>query len=1369
MKDEGGRLVYGTGIDNDQLVRDAQQSMKILRGIGSTAETEGKKMDMMSASITKGLAAIGGTTAVTMIGKEIVDTTAKFEKFDIVLKNTLGDARGAQALDMITRFAATTPFQLDEVTASFIKMANQGFVPTWEQLTKLGDLASSTGKTFDQLTEALLDAQTGQFERLKEFGIKASQTQDKVTFSFKEQETTVDKTNSAIQNYLLSLGELQGVSGANAKISEGLAGQLSNLEDKFASMYNSIGKDNKGLIYEAVGGVSDLVGNYEEVGRVIIELIAVYGTYKAALIALNAIHSIQEAMAVQRALAINAETGARISLTTAEAFGAVVETKLTATQLALNKSILANPYVLAAVGITALAYGVYKLLTYQTQAEKAQNRLNETIRQSENEMASETVQIDTMFARLKAAKKGTEEYDAAKKAIMSKYGEYLSKLGDEKTALDNIALAYKTIIENAREAANARAMSTATTDAADSLVKEQADLKDRLKEELDKKYGKDSKQSLTFYYQIAPLIDEGKGSSAFKKGFLDLFDETHTLNGITETSNKLREIIGLGVYAKKVYDESVDKAKMRFGSNDKSTTTGDGPKEGERKKIDGVWNTYKNGQWVPDKILVKPEKLTANETNKMKLEEKRYNEDLENQATQSTIDLMKSGAEKVRAQMDLDHQLKILTLKHQEEDLLQKIRENAEKEWKSKGNKGTFDPNTLQLPEETKTIFSGLRSNEDTAFLNSKKALYQDMLDEHQKYSEKVQQINLKYNQLEQQVIENNPEDVERLKILEGERKKELEEITKAILNENGLLDLYAGDGSDYIEAKIKAILPMFEDVSKLTFSELQKVRDLIGTIELSPELLESLKIAGVDVEKLKKALENAKKSAGDSTNERVWEKVIDSSNKLSSSLKNLGSVLSDTEGILGDVGNGILALSTTLDGLSSLKSATKGTEKDKMAVVSTGIEGLVEIYSMIASQIEKNKEAQDEWNQSITESAHQMALTRIEAAGKNDQNIFSTTDNPYKSAIASAMEYKQAMIELNNSQALLNAGQVQIGTTDKISGSNIMTGAGAGAATGAAVGTIFAGFTFGLSTLIGAGIGAIVGGIAGAITKETVPVFNSLKDTYGTIVMDDYSLNPQILADYDKLDDATKKLVDNWGEIKDKAEEARASVEETFKNLVGDLGSTLSDQLVDAFRNGDLFDAVDDFHDYMTGVIEDIIAKMIFSKTIQPFLDQLASDMDQSFGIGANVDKSKIDYDITDDMVKFGENYQKGLEMYNLYMSQASTSLKDYTLYEKKSSKNSGSSSGYATASQDSIDELSGRSTAIHISTLNIEKRLGELVECSFRMDGNLFTVTIKLTEMRDIALDSYFQLSDINKNTKQLFEMNDKLSKIEKNTQNL
>ena len=74
-------------------------------------------------------------------------------------------------------------------------------------MRKLGDLASSTGKDFDQLAEAIIDAQTGEFERLKEFGIRASKQGDEVKFTFKEVETQVDFTADSIRDYVLSLGD----------------------------------------------------------------------------------------------------------------------------------------------------------------------------------------------------------------------------------------------------------------------------------------------------------------------------------------------------------------------------------------------------------------------------------------------------------------------------------------------------------------------------------------------------------------------------------------------------------------------------------------------------------------------------------------------------------------------------------------------------------------------------------------------------------------------------------------------------------------------------------------------------------------------------------------------------------------------------------------------------------------------------------------------------------------------------------------------------------------------------------------------------------------------------------------------------------
>jgi hypothetical protein len=148
----------------------------------------------------------------------------------------------------IVEFASKTPFQVNELTDAFVKLANRGFRPTLAEMTSLGDLASSTGKSFDQLTEAALDAMTGEFERLKEFGIRASSEGDRVKFTFKGVTTEVQKTDAAIQDYLISLGQAEGVSGSMAAISETVGGQISNLEDNFTQLQLAIGSSSSGLI-----------------------------------------------------------------------------------------------------------------------------------------------------------------------------------------------------------------------------------------------------------------------------------------------------------------------------------------------------------------------------------------------------------------------------------------------------------------------------------------------------------------------------------------------------------------------------------------------------------------------------------------------------------------------------------------------------------------------------------------------------------------------------------------------------------------------------------------------------------------------------------------------------------------------------------------------------------------------------------------------------------------------------------------------------------------------------------------------------------------------------------------------------------------
>jgi len=232
-----------------EMLRELGKLKKQFDELGDKAKKAGKDAGDSLGGIGQAVSKVGPViagifAADKIIGftKEVIAVTAEFQKLEAVLKNTLGSNSAAQgALTRIKEFAAQTPFSVQELTQSFVKLANQGFTPTNAQLRKLGDLASSTGKNFDQLTEAIIDAQTGEFERLKEFGIRASKAGDNVTFTFKGVQTQTKFTNDAIRQYILSLGDLDGVSGSMAAISGTLGGQISNLGDAWDNLLNTIG------------------------------------------------------------------------------------------------------------------------------------------------------------------------------------------------------------------------------------------------------------------------------------------------------------------------------------------------------------------------------------------------------------------------------------------------------------------------------------------------------------------------------------------------------------------------------------------------------------------------------------------------------------------------------------------------------------------------------------------------------------------------------------------------------------------------------------------------------------------------------------------------------------------------------------------------------------------------------------------------------------------------------------------------------------------------------------------------------------------------------------------------------------------------
>lgn len=226
-----------------QTVRSRMDELKI------SGKKVSQEFDVTKSALSKLKAVAVAFITVKLAGylKDIAanaySTRKEFAKYEAVLRNTFqSQEKATKSMKMLQQLAADTPASLKEWTEAYIKLVNRGIKPTSDELTNMGDLASSQGKDVDQLIEAILDAMTGENERLKEFGIKASKNGNTVKYTFRGVTTEVQNSEEAIKNYLLSLGKLDGVAGSMAVQMQELEGMQSNLGDTLDSFYNKLGK-----------------------------------------------------------------------------------------------------------------------------------------------------------------------------------------------------------------------------------------------------------------------------------------------------------------------------------------------------------------------------------------------------------------------------------------------------------------------------------------------------------------------------------------------------------------------------------------------------------------------------------------------------------------------------------------------------------------------------------------------------------------------------------------------------------------------------------------------------------------------------------------------------------------------------------------------------------------------------------------------------------------------------------------------------------------------------------------------------------------------------------------------------------------------
>jgi len=580
---------------------------------------------------------------------------------------------------------------------------------------------------------------------------------------------------------------------------------------------------------------------------------------------------------------------------------------------------------------------------------------------------------------------------------------------------------------------------------------------------------------------------------------------------------------------------------------------------------------------------------------------------------------------------------------------------------------------------------------------------------QHQKYQDDRLKLIKEKKKLEAKLLTANDDEAEKLKI-------QILNIASAI----EVLDTKIKFGT---EEGIALYNKMYRDVSN---ANRRMIKEQIEAIEA---YLQTIDKTHDDWDALNQLLAAAKK--------RLKELPYDELKTLAGAFKELGDALSSVNPKLGVM---VSLLGDSLDMAADIYKAIKNDEN----AFETAVNGMVQLGTMVIRQIERNKKAQEDWNAAILQTVHNMRMLQLEALDYAQSNIFGV-ENPYARAMAGATQYAETIGMLRDSLKDLEQGQIQTGMRKVFSGENVASGAVYGAGAGAAIGTMIAP---GIGTLIGGAIGLFVGAGIGALARETVPVMENLVDKFGFIFdFENFAINPEILASYDLLDEATKKLVDNFEELIAKAKDARDEITQNFKDLAGDVGAQLSKALQEAFINDDVQGAMDDFERYFNNMMENILAQKVFASVFGDLFDMLEQDMLASFGIGPNGEiLDGADYDITDDLMRLFEMIPERLDAYMAGMDAIKQMFGG--LFERDKEDEAGAfEADRGITSQITADQASvlvGNTARIMISNEQISAKLAETNQQTGRIlnlaiERNTILGAIKLDTARLANIERY------------------------------
>lgn len=1367
-------LEFHITADNRDFLNKVRQMQDKVSETTQKVEREGNEMDAIFHKLGASIGALGAGFTASKLISDIVRVRGEFQQLGIAMETMLGSQEKADALmSQLTATAAKTPFGLTDIAQGAKQLLAYGTASEEvnDTLVRLGNIASGLSIPLNDLvylygttmTQGRLFTQDlRQFmgrgipladELAEQFGV----TKDKVGELVTAGKVGFEEVEKAIHSLTNEGGKFYNLM---EKQSSSLTGQISNLEDAWDMMLNEIGTKTQGLASGAISSVSHLIENYEKVGRIIVEIAGVYGTYKAALAAATAIQKVNTLVMEEAAIQIQLAAMSHHNLTIQQARAiastnllTLAKKKLLSTMKGLGKA-LTNPYVLAAAAVTALGYGVYKLVTYQTEAEKAQKRLNEAFSEASASAGSEIKKLDELKGRLSAAKKGSAEYYEIKDEIVKNFGKYDSTLADEIERVGDLSTTYDGLAKAIQDSANARMYDKYVEEETERYDKDVTKKLGNLRSAIYGKSGLSTEDAARAYSKIWKNIFQGEELDEETKNIIKSFDELKYVStgygsSISYTTNVVDDYIAGLKNLNTQQDTFINNAREMFGFGADSSDFNKGLKNltedqlGKTKKdleailasfresnkeqgyslVSGEAITFATEQQINDAItnvdaylaqIAAKKKGSAggegvDESAIKKAEQ--ASQKVEEALMKSELSLKKSQTEDEIKLIEIERDAKIQALEDELEAYMA-LYEAAGKDTK------VLEESFARMIEIEKQMADAEIADVNNERVEQARKEHEDLLKEFETYQQAVTRIEEEYDEKRKQMFESDgttfKEGFGEGNLAELERQKQ-----EAI---NDIAEVYAGK-SDAFESWASSL-------SSVAITELNKMLALAKarlSILKNTEGADELDIANAEaaIDSLETILANSNDNVEES--EVKWTDLSKVLNDSVEVFESLGAII---PGVAGEVLSGIGGIAGSAvemaNGIEAIGEAASAAEKASaiLAVISAAIK----VVSFFTNAAEENRQAYlasakaaDEYRRAIEDLTAQKLKEKYDTAfGADTLGEFMEKSEEAKKKLEelksslggmSTFDYSDYYFEMfsDRTWALMSKK-----VNEK------------------------------LSEIKEAGDTALVSDMRKSWQKywgsgmDNIHVANLSDFIDSSGALDTEALEAWLKAYGDGLSDETRQAVESMIADWKAYEETIEEMNNYIKSLFGQVSSSFADNMIDSWieTGNAIANAKDILGDYAKTMAKAVIESKLLSKV---FTDEAAQQMADMIAVGDTEGALGILAMLLEQANALAPEINEFLGGVDDITGGALSGSED------KGSDRESYKKGIATASQESVDENNARLTAIQGHTYSINDECKRIATYSSQIITRLSSIERNTAYLTTISTNIAAISSDI------------------------